>query len=458
VAIGLAAYRIMTSALGPPLAGLLGRLGSVGGVWRAGFRGASDESRRAAGSIWVHAASMGEVGMARTWIEALLERGERYPILLTTRTPTGLARARGEMGDRVAARIAPHDLPRVVGSLLDSARPRRLDVIETEIWPNMILEARRRSSAVVFVSAAVSERSARRLRMLGIAGRALLGEGAYALPQSESHAARFESLGIPRERIRVMGDLKAAGSARADEDLQAFGSRPALMFGSMRPGEEAAALRIAGQLEGHRTDEEKKRVISGERRGSEGAFEGRSRALLVIAPRHPEGEARARAAFESSGFEVAVRDEAARDVDVRSWIDEVSRRPRPRVALLATRGELARAYGAAWGAVIGGTLAPFGGHNVWEPAARGCPVLVGPHHAQVAAAIGAIVAEGGGVVATDAGERLREALSSWLRDPELERAGAAAARAAARASGATERGIEALAAWGLTPRVPAGLV
>ena len=458
MAIGLAAYRIVTGALGPPLAGLLGGLGSSDGVWRAGFRGAGDEARRAAGSIWVHAASMGEVGMARTWIEALLERGERSPVLLTTRTRTGLARAGAEMGDRVVARIAPHDLPRVVRSFLDCARPRRLDVIETEIWPNMILEARRRSSAVVFVSAAVSERSSRRLRMLGVAGSALLGEGVYALPQSEAHASRLESLGIPRERIRVMGDLKAAESARVEEDLPRFGSRPALVFGSMRPGEEVAALRLAAQLEEYRKDQGKRLPAAGGRPDLEGAFEGRSRALLVIAPRHPEGEARARAAFASSGFDLAGRDEAARGIDVWSWIDEVSRRPRARVALLATRGELARAYGAAWGAVIGGTFAPFGGHNVWEPAARGCPLIVGPYHDRVSTAAEAIVRERGGEVAMSGMPDLARIVGTWLVDPELDRVGAAAARAAARASGAAERGIEALAAWGLLPKPAAGSV
>ena len=441
MAIGLAAYRIVTSVAGPPLAGLLGGLGSSDGVWRAGFRGASDEARRAAGSTWVHAASMGEVGMARTWIEALLERGERAPILMTTRTRTGLARARGEMGDRVAARIAPHDLPGVVASLLECARPRRLDVIETEIWPNMILEARRRSAAVVFVSAAVSERSARRLRMLGIAGHGLLGDGVYALPQSEAHAARFESLGVPRERIRVMGDLKAAASARAEEDLQPFGSRPALVFGSMRPGEESVAVALAFLLHEQSVADAKKR-----------------RALLVIAPRHPEGEARVRESLAALGFEVALRDEAARQGDVRSWIHETSKRPGKRVALLATRGELARAYGVAWGAVIGGTFAPFGGHNVWEPAARGCPVVVGPYHDNVSAAVDAIVQEGGGGVAMNGKQDLSRIVGSWLRDPELDRVGAAAARAAASATGVTERGIEALAAWGLLPKPAAAAV
>jgi 3-deoxy-D-manno-octulosonic-acid transferase len=451
VTIGLAVYRAVTLALGPPLTGLLGALGPIDGAWRAGFRGAGAESRRAAGSIWVHAASMGEAGMARTWIEALLERGERSPILMTTRTRAGLARVRGEMGDRVAARIAPHDLPRVVGSLLDDARPRRLDVIETEIWPNMILEARRRGSAVIFVSAAVSDRSARRLRVFGIAGRALFGEGVYALPQSEAHAARFQSLGIPGERIQVMGDLKAAESARAENGLQAFGSRPALVFGSMRPGEEEAALRLAGQLERHRGEEAKRHRDPEGRRGREAEFEGRSRALLVIAPRHAEGEARARAAFASGGIDLVVRDEAGRGVDLSAWIDEVSRRRTPRVALLATRGELKGAYGMAWGAVVGGTFAPFGGHNVWEPAARGCPVIVGPHHDRVSAAMEAIVREGGGKIATDGVPDLTRILDAWLVDAELERTGAAAARAAQRASGAAERGLEGLRAWGILP-------
>jgi hypothetical protein len=120
----------------------------------------------------------------------------------------------------------------------------------------------------------------------------------------------------------------------------------------------------------------------------------------VIAPRHADGEARVRAAFGPSRFDLVVRDDADRGADVISWIDEVSRRPAPRVALLATRGELERAYRMAWGALVGGTFAPFGGHNVWEPGARGCPVVVGPYHDQVSTAVEAIVREGGGEVAS----------------------------------------------------------
>ena len=159
----------------------------------------------------------------------------------------------------------------------------------------MLVEARRRSSPVTFVSAAISERSTARLRSLGIAGRALFGEGIFALPQSEAHAARFESLGVPQERIRIMGDLKAAEAARGVPEGRPFASRPALIFGSLRPGEEGAALRMGVQLERHRV---RTAMESGEakaRQDREGIFEGRSRALLVIAPRHADGEAREQA-------------------------------------------------------------------------------------------------------------------------------------------------------------------
>src|SRR5262249_6785071 len=160
------------------------------------------------------------------------------PFLFTTRTRTGLARARAELGDRVSARVAPHDLPGVLGRFLDTVCPWRLDLIETELWPNLILEARARSIPVLLVSATVSERSTALLQTLGISGPSLLGNDVYALPQTERHARRFESLGIPHDRIRVIGDLKADAIPERKGPALPFSTRPALVFGSLRPGEE----------------------------------------------------------------------------------------------------------------------------------------------------------------------------------------------------------------------------
>jgi len=167
--LGLSAYRAVTSLL-DPLAGALARVGPVDGAWREGFRWSGPEAERAAGSVWIHAASMGEVGAARPWVQSLLGGGYRPPFLFTTRTRTGLERARADLGDRVSARLAPHDLPSVLGRFLDTASPWRLDLIETELWPNLILEARARSIPVLLVSATVSERSTALLQTFGVSG------------------------------------------------------------------------------------------------------------------------------------------------------------------------------------------------------------------------------------------------------------------------------------------------
>jgi len=457
VPLGLLAYRGLTRAAGLVLPRLWrpgpGDAASADDPWRGGFRGASQETARAAGSLWIHASSMGEVSAARGWMKEILARGYRPPFLFTTRTRTGLARARETWGDRVAARIAPHDLPQLVEATLADASPWRIDIIETELWPNLLVEAHSREIPVVVVGATVSERTTTRLLHAGVAGQALFGSGVFVLAQSDRHAERFRRLGVPTARVRVIGDLKAAaesppgprGVARAP-----FSSRPALVFGSLRPGEERAARILAGVLEAHRARGSASEP-SGGAAGARGAFAGRARSLLVVAPRHESGEGPLRAGFERAGFEVAIRGEDTRgESEVGRWIESVAARPGRRVALLATRGELADAYEHAWSVVVGGTFAPYGGHNVWEPAARGCPVLVGPHHGDVSAAVDALRAEGGGVAVADE-RHLERTVEGWLADMDLELRGLAAARAASAAAGAPGRGMEAVEAWGLAP-------
>ncbi|HLQ67774.1 MAG TPA: glycosyltransferase N-terminal domain-containing protein [Candidatus Limnocylindrales bacterium] len=419
--VGLAVYRGVTWSLGLvlPAAAALGR---EGGVWRGALTGAGDEEARAAGSVWVHAASMGEVGAARRWVDALIESGVRPPLLLTTRTRTGLARARRDMGGRVAARIAPLDLPQTTRALFDAACPSRLDIVETEAWPNLILESRRAGVAVVFVSATVSRRTSRRLASLGVAGRALFGEGVFALAQDEEAAARFRALGIPGARVRLMGDLKADGPVagpRADE-----ASRVAAVFGSFRPGEEDAALAIAGAIDG--------------------------RGLLVVAPRHLQRAASARRRFRAAGYEVIERGERERGEELGAWIARAAARPGKRVALLATHGELASAYDHARVAVVGGTFAPFGGHSPLEAAARGCPVLVGPYRDSIAGAAGLIARGGGGALVPDSGAAART-VAAWWGDGGFAARSAGAVLAASAAAGAARRGLAALAEWKLNP-------
>jgi 3-deoxy-D-manno-octulosonic-acid transferase len=426
---GLAIYRGLTWGLGLVLPATAG-LGRAESAWRGALTGASEEGVQSAGSVWVHAASLGEVGAAGRWVDALIESGIRPPLLLTTRTRAGLLRARREMPGRVAARIAPLDLPQTVRSLLHAAAPARLDIVETEAWPNLILEARRAGVAVVFVSGTVSARTERRLRALGVAGNALFGDGVFALAQDAEAAARFRALGIPEGRVRVAGDLKA--------DLPVIGQVPpesargAVVFGSFRPGEENAVVAIAEALE----------------RGAPDPLG--SRPILVVAPRHAEGVERARHALAAAGFAIVERAESDRAVPLSGWIAVAAARSGKRAALLCTHGELAGVYDHARAAVVGGTFARFGGHSPLEAAARGCPVLVGPHHEAIADPVHAIAREGGGAIAPDAASAAALA-ASWWNDGGFSARSAGARRAAASRAGAARRGLEALSEWRLAP-------
>ncbi len=424
----LAAYRGAATLAGAA-SPLLRSFGGRESAWRSAFTGGTADLAGASGSVWVHAASLGEMVAARTWIGTLLAAGQRAPILLTTRTQRGLDRARAELGDRVIARVAPLDLPQLLRSFLRASTPWRLDVIETELWPHLILESRRRGVAVVFVSATVSERTRARLSRWGLAGRGVFGEGVWVLAQSDRHAERFRSLGVPASRIAVTGDLKAEPPVES-ASREAAG-RPGVVFGSMRPGEEGVALALARGLlrEGGRA--------------------------LVVAPRHLEGRRRVLAALGREGVAVSVRGEEDRaGASIAEWIAGLGpggADSRGSVGILATQGELPAAYESAAVAIVGGTFAPHGGHNALEPAARGCPVVIGPHADAIEETIEALEREGAVLRLPDPAGAA-DAVFSLLGDPErLHAMGLGAARAAAAASESARRSLEALERFGLTP-------
>ncbi len=420
--LGLAAYRGAATLAGAA-SRVMRAFGGRGSAWRSAFTGGTADLAQAAGSVWVHAASLGEMVAARTWIGTLLAAGQRAPILLTTRTQRGLTRARAELGDRVVARVAPLDLPQLLRSFLRTTTPWRLDVIETELWPHLIIESRRRGVAVVFVSASVSERTRARLSRWGLAGRSVFGEGVWVLAQSERHAERFFALGVPAARIAVTGDLKAEPPLESASRDPA--KRRAVVFGSMRPGEEGVVLGLARGLA---------------RNGSH---------ALIVVPRHREGLTRVLAALERESIPLSVRREADRGrVPLEDWVAGLST---GRVGVLATQGELPSAYESAAAAIVGGTFAPYGGHNALEPAARGCAVVVGRHAGAIEESVEALAREGALLRVPDAADGAG-AILSLLESPDRLRAmGLGAVRAAAAASHSAGRSLEALERFGLTP-------
>lgn len=322
----------------PTLAGRLGRLGRIPRAQAGGF-------------LWIHAVSVGEVGVAATLAKGL---SPGIPLLITTVTPTGQERARALFKDRAnPAEIAylPFDLGFAVRRFFDRFQPRALILVEGDYWPLVLSEARRRGLPVAVVNGRVGDRSFARLRHLrhvkNLLGVLFSGVDRFGV-QTPEDRDRLAALGVPAESITVTGNLKYESpepvfKPELEASLRALaGGRPILLAGSTMRGEEEQVLDAFGRLGG--------------------------RALLVLAPRHPERWDEADALLRTRKVNAARR----------SGIPGDRADSRPDVVLLDSLGELAGLYRIAAGAFIGGTLVPTGGHNPLEPARFGVPVAVGP--------------------------------------------------------------------------------
>ncbi len=375
-------------------------------------------ARRAGDGIWVHAVSVGEVQAAAVLIDALATRLPGVAITLSCATPTARLRARALLPD-VAVSYAPYDLPGSVRRCLARVRPRLLIVLETELWPNLLHQARRSGVPVLFASARVSERSVGRYRRVPGLLRAALASGVWVGAQSEDDARRFATLGVPPAHISVVGNIKfdralPHGLIERGAQLRSqYGAgRPIWVAGSTHAGEEpivlAAHRRLLGQY---------------------------PHALLILAPRYPQHFAAAAAAIGAQGFSFLRRSatgDSATDRDSATDGDRATDGDY-QVLLLDTLGELADFYAAADVAFVGGSLVPIGGHNLLEPAALGLPVLSGPEQFNAPQIAQALRAQGALTLVHDADE-LAAALSRLVSDREARARQGAAGRAVIEAN------------------------
>lgn len=361
--------------------------------------------------VWIHAASVGEMQIAAVLVKGLRERFPDAPVLVTAFTPTGIGRAE-TLGPSVATRCLPYDLPGSVRRFLDRVQPRLAVMLETELWPNLYRQCRRRGVPLVIGSARLSARSARRYRLLGALVRESLATATVAA-QSDVDAARFLSIGATPDRTHIIGNLKF--DFTPPPDIAARGHRLRTRYGADRP------LWVAGSTH----EGEEQAVLEAHRR----VCEGHPRALLVLAPRHPNRFTEVAALLKARGIGFLRHSEAApREL-----------RGAPEVLLLDTLGELMDFYAAADAAFVGGSLVPVGGHNLLEPASLGVPLLSGPHQFNSAQAARLLTERGGAVIVHNAAE-LAVRLGAWLDDVALrERVGAIGRAVVEENRGALER-------------------
>ena len=344
------------------------------------------------GALWVHAVSLGEVTAAAPLLRALQARYPESPLIVTTATLTGRARARELFGDSVAVRFLPYDTPGAMRRFLSRVRPRLAIIMETELWPNLFRQCRRDSVPLVLANARLSMRSVANYRRLGALFRDVFLGGTVVAAQSTEDAERFIAIGAAPERVHVVGNLKFEVSSDAAAALSGRGLRSSLgesrsiwIAGSTHAGEEEAALAAHARV---------RAAVPG--------------ALLLLVPRHPQRFAAVADLLTAQGVRFERRSERA---DVSAATE---------VLLVDTVGELGFLYAAVDVAFVGGSLVPVGGHNLLEPAALGVPVVTGPYQSN-AREIAALLVREGAVLTVGDAQALAAAVSELLSDPERRR-------------------------------------
>src|SRR5258708_38093665 len=219
------------------------------------------------GAIWIHAVSVGEVLSGITLARRLKETYPNRSVIVSTTTQTGQALARERMPFADAVIYFPLDWAFCVRRALEAVRPSVVLVLETEIWPNFLREARRRKIPVLFVSGRISDRSCARYQSyLGVFGLVLrpflknvLSNASAFLMQSEKDAERIRALGAPADRVRVSGNFKydlelpppTPLSNWLASEIKRSGRSPVIVAGGGVGGRKAhARLRFVGLLGG----------------------------------------------------------------------------------------------------------------------------------------------------------------------------------------------------------------
>lgn len=330
--------------------------------------------------IWLHGASVGESLSILPLVERLRAKRPDLHMLMTSGTVAAAELIPRRAAGWVIHQYAPIDAPGAVARFLGHWRPNAAVLVESEIWPNLILSAKNRGVRLALVSARLSEASLTGWSRRPAAARAIFRSFDLVLSQTDDVARGLRALGARdhgRLNLKLAGAPLGADADRLAELRCAAGDRPVMLAASTHPGEDEIVLDAFQPIAGY--------------------------GLLVIVPRHIGRGPDIAAAARARGFEVALRSEAGFG-DTRVYVAD-------------TLGELGLWFSLSAAVLIGGSLLPGpGGHNPIEPAQLGCPIVTGPHVENWREVYAALIGAGAAVVASDALE-LTAAFAEVLARP-----------------------------------------
>ena len=302
--------------------------------------------------LWIHAVSLGEARAAGVLLAALRRQAPTLRVLLTHGTATGWAQGQSLLREGDVQAWLPWDTRAAVDGFLRHFRPRMGLLIETEVWPQLVLACRAQGVELVLANARLSAQTLRKSMRLWFWSQPAYAALAEAWAQTDDDAQRLSELGV--QRLATLGNLKF--DAQADPAQVELGrawraalDTPVLLLASSRAGEELAWVRALAQ--------------------HPGAY------LPLVVPRHPQRFDEVAQCLQAEGWQVLRRSDWPRDPS--AWAQACQT---PRLMLLGdSLGEMTVYYALARLALMGGSFGRYGGQNLIEALACACPVILGPH-------------------------------------------------------------------------------
>lgn len=370
--------------------------------------------------LWIHGASVGELQLALQLIDALAGQAR---IVVTSTTEQGHRLACSRLGKRALCLMAPLDLPRAVDRALAHIRPDIYVCLETELWPVLLAKAHKTGIPLLLLNGRLSQRSFARYQRIRFFMRSILQRFHTVAAISKEDGERFLALGVPRERLRICGNMKYDVKTPSAEEAE------------QRRKELRQNLDISDQVVwicGSTHNDEERQLLATYARLCQGLP-----LVWILAPRHLERTTEVEELLRGAGL----------SCERYSLLKSGEKKREQPVILIDTMGDLADLYACGDYLFCGGSLVDKGGHNLMEASRWGRPVYYGPYIKDAIDMAAALQRAGGGFQVRSA-ENLTEVILSHHYHPNTYRAACKAAASVSRAQqGALECQIKLIRPW-----------
>ncbi len=303
-------------------------------------------------SLWIHAVSVGEVLSLQNLIKKIKEKHPAWTIHFSTLTNTGMRVAKEKLTDADNIFFVPLDFKYVVRKFFSILRPRVFVLAESELWPNLLREANRQTKGVLLINGRISSRSFKRYSRFKFIAKKIIKNIDLFLVQTEKDKENLERIGVNSGVVEVVRNLKSEVSLpiltkedllKLKNNLSIPATNRVIVAGSTRKGEEKELIEAYSRA---KSIEEN--------------------LLLILAPRHPGRFDEVERICKDFPFKVMRRTQVSPN---KQWD----------ILILDTIGELAHFYALSDVSFVGGSLVPWGGQNLLEPAFYKKPIFFGPH-------------------------------------------------------------------------------